>query len=228
MSDPSDGERASPPPEGHSERAPRTNLLLSATIETATLKAPVRIRNLSEGGALLEGAAFPDVGGVLTLRRLEIAIDAAVVWRSASRCGVQFKGKVAVADWVSGTQSRSSHDIDQARVDGIQAAVRAGRPIPASEGGSAAAPLVDADLDRRIAEEISYVKRLLEIVGDELTDAPIVVQRYSRSLQSFDLACQILGHLSTVLTASNRSVAVQAVGMEDLRARLLRKPLFKN
>jgi hypothetical protein len=222
----SDGEPASPLPEGHSERAPRTNLLLSATIETATLKAPVRIRNLSEGGALLEGAAFPDVGGVLTLRRLEIAIDAAVVWRSASRCGIQFKGKAAVADWVSGTQSRSSHDIDQARVDSIQAAVRAGRPVPTTEG--TAAPVVNADLDRRIAEELSYVKRLLEIVGDELTDAPIVVQRYSRSLQSFDLACQILGHLSTILTASNRGAAVQAVGMDDLRARLLRKPLFKN
>ncbi len=226
MTDLFDEEPASPLPEGHSERAPRTNLLLSATIETATLKAPVRIRNLSEGGALLEGAAFPDVGGALTLRRLEIAIDAVVVWRSASRCGVQFKGKVAVADWVSGTQSRSSHDIDQARVDSIQAAVRAGRPVPTTEG--AAAPVVDADLDRRIAEELSYVKRLLEIVGDELTDAPIVVQRYSRSLQSFDLACQILGHLSTILTASNRGAAVQAVGMDDLRARLLRKPLFKN
>lgn len=225
MSDPVDGEPASALPERQSERAPRTNLLLSAAIETATVKAPVRIRNLSEGGALLEGAAFPDVGGVLTLRRLEIAIDATVVWRSASRCGIQFKGKATVADWVSGTQSRSSHDIDQARVDSIQAAVRAGRPTPPPER---AAPAVDADLDRRIAEEISYVKRLLEIVGDELTDAPIVVQRYSRSLQSFDLACQILGHLSTVLTASNRAAAVDAVGMEDLRARLLRKPLFKN
>ncbi len=228
MTDPVGGEPVNPLPQGHSERAPRTNLLLSATIETATLKAPVRIRNLSEGGALLEGGAFPDVGGVLTLRRLEIAIDATVVWRAASRCGVQFKGKAAVADWVSGTQSRSSPDISQARVDSIQAAIRAGRPIPTSEDGSAAPPIVDADLDRRIAEEISYVKRLLEIVGNELTDAPIVVQRYSRSLQSFDLACQILGHLSTVLTASNRSAAVQAVGMEDLRARLLRKPLFKN
>jgi len=228
MHDPSHGEPASPPPEGHGERAPRTNLLLSASIESATLKAPVRIRNLSESGALLEGAAFPDVGGVLTLRRLEIAIDAAVVWRSGSRCGVQFKGKAAVADWVSGTLSRSSHDVEQARVDGIQAAVRAGQPIPASAGRSVAPPVVDADLDRRIAEELAYVKRLLEIVGDELTDAPIVVQRYSRSLQSFDLACQILGHLSTVLTASNRGAAVEAVGMEDLRARLLRKPLFRN
>ena len=228
MNDPAHGEPANAPPEGPSARAPRTNLLLSATIETASLKAPVRIRNLSEGGALLEGAVFPDVGGVLTLCRLEIAIDATVMWRAGSRCGIQFKGKAAVADWVSGTQSRSSHNIDQARVDSIQAAVRSGRPIPVSKGGSAPPPVVDTDLDRRIAEEISYVKRLLEIVGDELTDAPIVVQRYSRSLQSFDLACQILGHLSTILTASNRDAAVQAVGMEDLRARLLRKPLFKN
>lgn len=227
MNAPSTG-GASGLPEGQSERPPRTNLFLSATIEAGTLKTPVRIRNLSEGGAMLEGAAFPHVGEELLLRRLEIQMVATVVWHTGSRCGVQFRGRAAVSDWVSGSRSASSHDRDQARVDEIQAAVRAGQPLSTTPVPSTFAARVDEGLDQRIAEELSYVKRLLENVGDELTDAPIVVQRYSRSLQSFDLACQILGHLSTILTASNRTAAVDAVGMDDLRARLQRKPLFRN
>ncbi len=228
MNSTSNGEPGSLPPVGQSERPPRTNLFLSATIEAGNLKAPVRIRNLSEGGALLEGAAFPDVGGYLALRRLEIEIGATVVWRTEARCGVKFDGRTTVAEWVSGTRSRTSHDHDQARVDGIQAAIRAGLSTPSSDASGAMQGSIDDGLDQRIAEELSYVKRLLENVGDELSDAPIIMQRYSRSLQSFDLACQILGHLSTVLTAQNRGSAVNAVGMQDLRARLLRKPLFKN
>ncbi len=197
-------------------------------IEAGTLKAPVRIRNLSESGALLEGAAFPNVGGELTLRRLEIEIGATVIWRTESRCGVKFDGKTSVAEWVAGSRSRTSHDHDQARVDSIQAAVRAGSPVSSSDAPVALPGGMDDGLDSRIAEELSYVRRLLENVGDELSDAPIIMQRYSRSLQSFDIACQILGHLSTILAAQNRGAAVNAVGMQDLRARLLRKPLFKN
>ena len=89
-------------------RSPRKNLLLSATIEAGHLKAPVRIRNLSETGAMLDGAALPDVGTSFTLRRLEIEIGATVVWASSGRCGVAFDGKVSVEDWVAGVRQTAS------------------------------------------------------------------------------------------------------------------------
>lgn len=211
------------------ERAPRTNLLLSATIEAGELKASVRIRNLSESGALLEGAAFPDVGEMLSLRRLDLEIGAIVVWRAQSRCGVKFEGKISVADWASGTYSGSSIRRDQSRVDGIQAAVRAGMPAAPPKDRSIVDPEeLKGSLDGRLAEELAHVRRLLENMGDELTDDPIIVQRHSRILQGFDMACQILGHLGAILTAENRAAAVDAIGMEDLRARLLRKAIFKD
>jgi hypothetical protein len=95
------------------------------------------------------------------------------------------------------------------------------RRDPADVPAAGASPL-----DRRLAEEIGYVVRLLAAVEDELADEPLLVQRHVGVLQNFDLAAQILGHLASVLNADNRESAIDAIGMTELRARLLRKPNF--
>lgn len=192
------------------------------------MKTAVRIRNLSGSGALLEGPAFPIVGEKLTLRRSDIEIGATVVWRAGSRCGVKFDGTTSVADWVSGKSSGGGPSPNQALVDNIQAAIRSGSPVTATGRSIADPEFVKSNLDGRLAEELALVIRLLENMGDKLTDEPIIVQRHPKTLQDFDLACQILGHLAAVLTAEDRCAAVDAIGMEDLRARLLRKPIFKD
>lgn len=208
------------------ERAQRSNLLLAATIEAQDLKTAVRIRNLSETGAMLEGAVLPGVGDRLTLRRLDLEVGATVVWSARSRCGVRFDRKISVAGWRAGTWSSPGDSRDQQRVDGIQAAVRAGVAITAAAATeTVAAPSVGI-LDARLAEELAHVRRLIEAIGDELSEEPLIVRRHPRALQGFDMACQLLGHIGSVLGAQDRSAAVNAIGMDDLRARLLRKSLF--
>jgi hypothetical protein len=208
-------------------RAPRTNLLLAATIEAGAIKTPVRIRNMSESGAMIEGAAFPAIGATLILRRLEVGIGGTVIWRAAGRCGIRFDGQAVVADWVAGVaRNPGVFDTGQARVDAIQAAIRTGQPIPAGTDPKPSATGSTKDLDHRLAEELAYVRRLLDGVGGELSDDGIILQRHARMLQSFDVACQILEHLQTILSAPDRAEAVKAVTMQDLRARLLRKPMF--
>lgn len=202
-------------------RPPRKNLLLSASIEAGGLKAPVRIRNLSEGGAMIDGTALPEVGTPLVLRRLEVEIGATTVWRAPGRCGMKFEGCVSVEEWVAGVR-RLSFGMGQARVDAIQAAIRSGALLPA-ESEEADPPADLPAVESRIAEEIAYARRLLDKVGDELTDDPIILQRHGHSLQSFDEACQILDHLGTILRAPDPAAAIDAVTMQELRARLLRK-----
>ena len=207
-------------------RASRKNLLLSATIEAGALKADVRIRNLSESGAMIEGAALPDVGSPLTLRRSEIEIGALVVWRATGRCGIRFDGIASVEEWVGGVRRPSNPLGGQARVDAVQAALRRGDVLP-SDADPAPRVRIDAEtLDRRIADELAYVRRLLDVVGDELTEDPIILQRHNRALQNFDVACQILTELGAILIATDPAVAIEAVTMQDLRSRLLRKPIF--
>lgn len=205
-------------------RAQRKNLLLAAEIESDGMKLPVRIRNLSESGAMIEGAALPGVGATLILRRLQIELAAAVVWRTAGRCGIKFSDTVYVEEWVAGRRLADlAFGRGQARIDAIQAAIRSGAALPDDSPSPAGAEPDDSDLDRRLADELGYVRRLLDVVGDELADDPIMLQRHGQTLQNFDMACQIVGHLAAILGASDRAGAVAAVPLEELRTRLLRK-----
>jgi hypothetical protein len=174
---------------GDRTRAHRSNLFLAASIEVAGTASPVKIRNLSETGGMLEGPAFPAIGTALTLKRQEVEIEATVVWLRPPRCGVAFQGRIGVAEWVSGKRS-------------------------------------PPEIDQRVAEELAFVRRILDSIGDELVDEPVFLQRHAKALQGFDLAGQILGNLANVLKAEDREAAIRAIGMEELRARLLRKALF--
>ena len=203
--------------------AQRASLLLAGSIEAGRLNAPVRIRNLSETGAALEGELLPAAGTAIILRRLDLAVSGVVIWTSDERCGVHFDSPTCVGDWVTGHRGTSEPLADQTRVDLIQATARTGSGSP---GAAAASPTLGAapELDTRIAEEIGLVRALLEQLGDELTDEPVLIARHATALQSFDRANQILAHVANVLRAKDRSAAIAEIGMEELRARLLGKP----
>ena len=181
----------------------------------------MRIRDLSETGALLEGPAFPPVGTIFPLTRLALQIDARVVWLRPPKCGVEFQGQISVPEWVSGKPGAPT--FGQARVDMIQAAVRAGSPVP-SEPDATEVP-VDLDcLDHRIGTELLYLQGLLDAMSSEFGSDMDVVGKHGAALQNFDLVSQILGHLEAILSAEDRASAVRKIGMSELRARLLDKP----
>jgi PilZ domain-containing protein len=217
---------------GAEDRAsPRTNLLLAATVEAGGLSLPVRIRNLSATGALIEGSGLPDAGMPLVLKRGELQISAIVAWAAGGRRGIKFDGPTPVNDWTGGKPRPldCTGMRDQRRVDAIQADARGGPASGVAERSAdeAAAPQIpQEDLEARLADELGYVQRLLESLGDELITESIVVQRHGRALQSLDLASQILAHVAGIIVSEDRSAAVEQIGMEDLRARLKRKPLI--
>ncbi len=210
-------------PNGSHERAPRKNLFLAAAIEADALKVPVRIRNLSEGGAMLDGSVLPRPGTVLVLRRAEIEVPGRVVWQSAGRCGVAFDhSAVTVDEWISGNRVATFDGYrGQARVDAIQEAVRGGATLPAEPAPQPAAPVM-ADLGQRLVEEVFHVRELLDSLGERLVEDPHVIARHLESLQNLDRASQILEHLGSILAAEDPGAAAQAVAMQDLRARLMR------
>lgn len=208
---------------GTKDRSPRKNLLLAATIEADGLKVPVRIRNLSEGGAMVDGSALPRPGTRLVLRRAEIEIGGRVIWLGQGRCGIAFdQSAVTVEEWVSGTKAATfDGHRGQARVDAIQEAVRRGESLPTE----APAPSVDpglADLGERIVEEILHVRSLLDGLGEQLVEDPHVVAAHLEALQNLDRASQILDHLGAILGADDPGAAAQGVTMQELRARLIR------
>ena len=124
----------------------------------------------------------------------------------------------------------------QSRCDAIQAQYRA----EARERSSAAraperrsirreAPPLDPaliptgdPLQLRLAEELEYVRRMLDQLGDTLSAAPMVVGRHMTSLQTVDIVGQILGRVANVTRSSDPSGAVDRIGMCELKARLTR------
>jgi hypothetical protein len=202
-------------------REPRKNLMLTATIAAAEVSAPVRIRNLSEGGAMIDGAALPEPGSTLVLTRLELSVQATVVWNHDGRCGLQLANRIVVDDWIAGVRrTRTTGNLGQLRVDLIQAAVRSGAALP-KDSAPQAAPIVDAEaLDRRIAHELANLKRELDEVGEAFSDDIDMLMRHEKSLQRFDIAIQTIQYLADLMAAPDRAKAVDDVPMHDLRSRL--------
>ena len=94
------------------------------------------------------------------------------------------------------------------------------------DGPARAAPPPESEdaLNIRLGEELDYVRRMLEVLGDQLSGDPILIRRHAVALQSLDIVGQILGHVGNVVRSSDPHAAVEDIGMGDLRARLMRQP----
>ena len=84
-------------------------------------------------------------------------------------------------------------------------------------------PPTDDPLSLRLGEELDYVRRMLDALGEQLSCDPILVRRHALALQSLDKVGQILGHVRNVIRSSDPVSAVAEIGMTDLRGRLERK-----
>lgn len=112
----------------------------------------------------------------------------------------------------------------QARVDAIQAAIRAEsprrpglfRPPPERPARSG------REIDLRVAEEIELAARHIEQVGGALVADPAFLHRHGATLQALDLINQNLRHLAAVVGAADKEAAAERISLEELRRRLIR------
>jgi hypothetical protein len=71
-------------------RSRRSNVLMAASLETATGTAKVTLRNLSAHGALVEGDRIPAPGSPLVFRKKDLAVGGKIAWVSERRAGIAF------------------------------------------------------------------------------------------------------------------------------------------
>jgi PilZ domain len=72
-------------------RQRRANVLMAASLEVSGSSFPVKLRNLSSDGALIEGDALPIEGAEVRFCRLELNQAARVVWVRGTRAGLSFQ-----------------------------------------------------------------------------------------------------------------------------------------
>lgn len=202
-------------------REPRKSVMLAATIEASGESVPVRIRNMSSAGAMVDGASLPEPGLRITLRRLQMAASAVTVWSSDGRCGLQLAETVDPDEWVAGAPKASkSACVVQARIDGVQAALRSGSALPEETTAEAPDQLAAHEIDLRIADELSHLYRMIEGVVDALSEDVDVLMRHQKTLQNADIARAILEALERVVRAEDRASAIAAIDMHDMRSRM--------
>ena len=76
----------------------RSNVLLAATIEVSGSALPVKLRNLSTEGALIDGDDLPIEGSEVLFRRNEIKVKSRVAWVSGKQAGIAFHRPIPQED----------------------------------------------------------------------------------------------------------------------------------
>jgi hypothetical protein len=139
----------------------RSNVFLTAVLLGGEEPQPVRVRNLSPGGAFLDGDEIPPVGANVRLVRGSLAVAGNVAWQAEGHAGLRFANEIDVGAWVK----RVGHP-GQRRVDNTISALRhQQRPTATSDAPSLVR--VSAELDG-ICERISASPAMSIEVGEEL------------------------------------------------------------
>jgi hypothetical protein len=158
-------------------------MFVMATIFAGNGSAPVKIRNLSPSGALIEGARLPPQAAEVSLRRGSLIASGKVVWCSNGRAGLQFESLISVAHWLPGGEALR----EQERVDAV---------FHGAEGKNEPGSVSLQPQGSVTAAEILKTKAMLEVLADALADDADVLVRHGTQMQALDLAVQMLGKLA--------------------------------
>jgi hypothetical protein len=159
-------------------------MFVMATIYAESGSAPVKIRDLSTSGALIEGGVLPHPGSKIKLVRGSLTIGGEVAWRKGSKAGLRFDASASVAEWLPNRRTVAPQEMVDAMVQEVKTgpvtALTAAEPLPSPVS----------------ALELMRVKALIEALAEDLADDMGVVVRHGPKLQSLDLAAQLLGKLA--------------------------------
>ena len=195
--------------EDSSERrvSTRASLYLAATVYHEDCPYPVKIRNISSAGALLDAQTDLPSGALIQLVRGHLIAIGVVAWSSNGRYGLKFSGGIDVQRWRA-----NPANTEQQRIDEIVRLVRAGAvPLPINT------PFSDLPTDiEGLSDDLQRASDLLERLGDRLAKDGIVVAQYPAELQNLDIALQVIAAVGAILSGEN-DLATSAVKFINLR-----------
>jgi hypothetical protein len=165
----------------------RTSMFVLASMTSATASGPVKIRNMSSSGALIEGGSLPVVGDHLSIRRGDLAAAGRIVWRLEGRAGVRFDCEVDVSNWLPTGFSGRQQQVDQTFSE-LKAGLATDKPA-ASQSPAPASRIAPSRIERL---DLLETADALDVLADLLAEDVEVVVRLSARLQALDIASQLL------------------------------------
>ncbi len=91
----------------------RSHVLMAASIEAGGVIVPVKLRNLSAEGALVEAGRLPAINSPVVFRKKELTLAGRVAWVVDGRAGIAFDAKLdpeAVLRHVPSTKPQTKLD----------------------------------------------------------------------------------------------------------------------
>lgn len=168
----------------------RNNMFVTAVLFGERGSAPVRIRNMSRSGALIEAALIPPEASTVRLGRGSLSVHGRVVWQKNNRAGILFDAAIEVADWLP----RGNRHTEQQHIDEMVHACRNSTSQRQESGGTAPVP-TESDAVRLLLE----LKHALAVVAGELASDPGIALAHPTALQTIDVAAQKLERLAALL-----------------------------
>ena len=189
----------------------RTNMFLGAVIREADQSIPVKVRNMSVSGALVEGAVVPEECAEVQLVRGSLALCATVAWSSSGRCGLRFSSLACVRDWLAPPTNPAQQRVDEAvRVFKLGAV-----PMPQRSGANAEASSGSRTV--QLGEDLRRAMRLVQDLCHELSNDGEVVIRHAEKLQNMDIVQQMVAAVADAL-AGGPDESIVARRLATLRA----------
>lgn len=166
-----------------SREAPRTNMFVLAMLSGGTHTCPVKIRNLSSTGALVEGSGMPAAGTNITLHRGETTASGIIVWCSNGKAGLRMDSQVDVSAWMPGGrehQNSLDHAVEKIRKEVTLNIIAVDTEQSASVSSN---------------ELLSLADRIYNL-ADDLSHDDGIVERFGAKLQALDIVTQVLRKLA--------------------------------
>jgi hypothetical protein len=157
---------------------PRSNVFLAAALVVGTALLPVRLRNLSRRGALLEGPSLPSAGSKVRLVRGDLSAEGQIAWQLHHQAGLHFSLEIDVEQWVK----RIGHT-GQQRVDRTVAMLRLGQR-----------PLANATMEPRLS--LAEISGELDAICERLADAPTMSVELAEQLLRLNVVARNLQQIS--------------------------------
>ena len=150
----------------------RSNVFLAASLVVGAVAQPVRVRNLSTRGALLDGPSLPPPGARVRLVRGALSADGDISWHGNGQAGLRLSGEIDVAAWVKRVGHAGQQRVDEA----ISALRRQQAPpaLPANPNASLAEMVAELD---RICERLAASPNLTVEMGEDLVRLDAIARK---------------------------------------------------
>ncbi|WP_294120407.1 PilZ domain-containing protein [Sphingomonas sp.] len=170
----------------------RTHLFVTATLYSEAGSVPVRVRNMSPSGALIECAEIPEPGARAVLKRGSLQASGQIAWSLDGKGGIAFENETFVTDWMSRPPAAHQQRIDRAVND-----------FRSCSGAGADSADDDqlASGSRSTVEELFALRAELSELGTSLVDDLIMVAMHPE-IQILDISIQRIDRIIIKLARS--------------------------